>query len=137
MSINKIVSIVSYVLVGISVVLGILFYAHVITEEPFIIWAYILLGLTTAITLIFSFINIFQSKENAKKSLISILVIGALLFISFLLASSSIPQFFGSEDFNITPGVSKFVGTGLYMTYICGILAFLSVIYSEISSALR
>ena len=137
MSINKIVSIISYVLLGISVILGVLFYVHVITEEPFIIWAYILLGLAAAITLIFSVVNIFKSKENAKKSLISILLVGVLLLVSFLLASSSIPHFFGSEDFDITPGVSKFVGTGLYMTYICGALAFLSVIYSEISSAFK
>ncbi|MCK5823039.1 MAG: hypothetical protein KAG95_03485 [Bacteroidales bacterium] len=137
MSANKIVSIVSYFLLGLSALLGVLFYAHVITEEPFIIWAYILLGLAVAITLIFSIANIFQSKENAKKSLIFILIAGVLLLISFLLASSSIPHFLGYEAFDITPGVSKFVGTGLYMTYICGALAFLSIIYSEISSALR
>ena len=137
MSINKIVSIISYVLIGISVILGVLFYGEVITEEPFIIWAYILLGLATAITLIFSVVNIFQSKENAKKSLVSIIVIGVLLLISFLLASPSIPHFFGYEEFNITHGVSRFVGTGLYMTYICGALAVLSIIYSEISSAIR
>ena len=137
MSINKIISIISYVLLGISAILGVLFYGDVITEEPFIIWAYILMGLATAITLIFSVVNIFKSKENAKKSLISILFVGVLLLVSFLLASSSIPHFIGYEDFNITPGVSKFVGTGLYMTYICGTLAFLSIIYSEISSALR
>ncbi|MBE9466965.1 MAG: hypothetical protein IMY72_01435 [Bacteroidetes bacterium] len=137
MSINKIVSIISYVLMGISVILGVLFFGDVITENPFIIWAYILLGLAVAITLIFSVVNIFKSKENAKKSLISILLAGVLLLISFFLASSSIPHFFGWETFDITPGVSRFVGTGLYMTYICGAIAVLSIIYSEISAALR
>lgn len=137
MSISKIVSIISYILVGISAIFGVLFYANVITENSFIIWAYILLGLATSITLIFAIINIFKSKENAKKSLISLLIVAVLVFVSYLLASPSIPHFLGYEEFNITPGVSRFVGTGLYMTYISGILAFLSIIYSEISSALR
>ncbi len=137
MSISKIVSIISYILLGVCAILGIFFYTNVITENPFIIWAYILLGLAASIALIFSIINIFQSKENAKNSLIYLLIVGVLLFISYLLASSSIPHFFGSDAFNITAGVSRFVGTGLYMMYICGILAFLSVIYSEVSSAFR
>ncbi len=134
---SKILSIISDVLVGVSTLLGILFYANVITENPFIIWAYILLGLAVGLTLFFSIVNVFQSKENAKKSLISILIVGVLVFISYLLASPSIPHFLGYEAFNITHGISRFVGTGLYMSYICGTLAFLSVIYSEISSALR
>lgn len=133
---SKILPIISYLLLGISTLLGILFYANVITENPFIIWTYFLLGLAVALTLVFSIINIFQSKENAKRSLIYLILVGALVLISYLFASPSIPHFFGYQSFNITPGVSRFVGTGLYMTYICGTLAVLAILYSEIRSAL-
>ena len=136
-NISKIVTIGSYVLMGISALLVILFYAGTISEEPFIIWAYFLVILAVVSTVVFSFMQIFSSGKNAKKGLMGVGILVGLVVISWLIASPEIPQFLGVEDFDLTPAVSRNVGTGLIATYILAIVAIGSMIYSEVSGLFR
>ncbi|MCK4661680.1 MAG: hypothetical protein KAT68_02345 [Bacteroidales bacterium] len=139
-TISRIITIISIVLMGVSALLGLLFYIGVITEEPFIIWAYILVGTGAIAILVFSVMNIFSNKKAAKGSLIGLLFVAVLLFISYLLASDEILIFMGSEQFfeeggAISPNTfSKLVGTGIYSMYVLFVLAFASAIYVEIAS---
>lgn len=130
---RKLASILQIVLMVVSVVLFVLLVINIDDEknpgsvarlwiERNILWAYILFGLATVITVLFSIVQIFTDKAKAKSAIISLIFMGGILAISYALASGDLPSFFGVEKFiadgSLTESVSKWVGTGLYMTYI-------------------
>ncbi|PLX18893.1 MAG: hypothetical protein C0599_11570 [Salinivirgaceae bacterium] len=105
--------------------------------DNFVFVVYLLVGLAAAATVLFSILNVFSSAKTAKRSLVSLGLLGAVLFMAYSLASSEIPVFFGSENFDITPGVSRGVGTGLFAMYLFFVLAVLSIFYTEIRNAFK
>jgi len=143
---SKIISIVLWVLMGISIILLVLFYFGKVVpgtedtnlHEPvitqtFLVWAYILGGITAGLALTFPIINVIQNPKSAKKGLFVILGIAVLIFIAYSLASDhvlNIPGYDGKD--NVTKTL-KFTGTGLITMYILAGLAVLSIIYSEIA----
>ncbi|NOZ46160.1 MAG: hypothetical protein GXO79_05190 [Chlorobi bacterium] len=136
-NISKYISIGSYSIMGISALLAILFYAGVIGVDPFLIWAYILFSVAIVVTIVFSFVQIFSSTKSAKRGLMGIGILIVLVFISWLIASPEIPQFIGVDDFNLTPAVSRNVGTGLIVTYILAVVAIGSMLYSELKNIIK
>lgn len=134
---------VSIALLGISAILGALFYLDIITENLFLIWAYLLFGIAIIFTLVFSIMGIFTNKRAAKRSLVTIGIIAVIILLGYIFASGEILTFIGHEKFfyednSMDPHMfSKLVGTGLYTMYIFGIVAILSMIYSEVSKLFR
>ncbi len=126
------------VLLVISAVLFVIFYTQGESfTDTVMVWAYILLAITVVITIafpIFFFIN------NPKKGLTAIIGLAgfALLYAiaHFTMASGSIV---GDvyEKFEINEVTSLFIGSILYMTYILGGLAILSIFYAGISSLFK
>jgi hypothetical protein len=145
-TIRKTISIILYVLMGISVVLVALFYFGKLVpgtegtnmEEPVItgkilIWAAMLVILTAGLALIFPIINLVANPKSAKSGLFILLGVAVLIFIAYTLASNEvleIPGYIGKDNI---PGILKIAGTGLFTTYILTGLAMLSILYSEIS----
>jgi uncharacterized membrane protein YuzA (DUF378 family) len=105
--------------------------------DNFVYVVYLLVGLAAVATVLFSILNVFSSAKTAKRSLISLGLLGAVLFLAYSLASPEIPVFFGSENFDITPASSRGVGTGLYAMYLFFVLAVLSIFYTEIRNAFK
>jgi hypothetical protein len=160
--ISKFTSILSYVLFALSIIFSLLFYNSVVTSEPvpehivvplektmftmeqvgssldnFAYVVYLLLGLAAVSTIAFSILNVFKSAKTAKRSLVSIGFMAAVIFAAYLLSSSEIPQFFGAEKFNITAGTSQAVGTGLFSMYLFFVLAVVGILYTEIRGAFK
>jgi hypothetical protein len=145
--IRKIISIILYVLMGVSIVLVALFYFGKVVpgtegtnmEEPVItgkilIWAAILVIITAGLALIFPIIQLLTNLKSAKGGLFILLGVAVLIFIAYTLASNevlSIPGYTGTDN---VPGTLKIAGTGLFTTYILAGLAVLSILYSEIST---
>ena len=143
---TRIINIILWALLGISLVLFVLFYmgsAVPGTEgtnmyEPTITettlnWAYIMLFIAIALTIGFSVVNLITNPKALKRSLFILLGVGVLLVISYYLASDevlSMPGYEGSEN---VPKTLKFAGTGLYLTYILAGIATLSILYSEVA----
>ncbi len=125
------------VLLAISAILFITFYTR---GEDFttvvLSWAYILLAITALVTLIFPILYIIMNPKSGKTVLIGIIGFVVLFFIANSMASGNI-QGEVFETFNITEATSKFIGAMLNMTYILGVLAVLSIIYSGISSIFK
>ena len=145
-TIRKTISIILYVLMGISVVLVALFYFGKLVpgtegtsmEEPVItgkilIWAVILVIITLGLALIFPIINIFTNPKSAKSGLFILLGVVILVFVAYTLASNEVLKIPGYTGTDNIPGVLKIAGTGLFITYILAGLAVLSILYSEIS----
>jgi multisubunit Na+/H+ antiporter MnhF subunit len=142
-SITRFISILLYSMMGISALLAILFYVGAITEEPFLVWAYILFGIAALTTISFAFAGIFATKKAAKSSLIYLGVVVAIILLGYILASGEILTFSGHEEFfyennSMDPHVfSRIVGTAIYTMYIFGIVAVVSMLYSEVSKLFK
>ena len=144
--VRKIISIILYVLMGISLILVVMFYfGNVVPgtegtgmEEPLItgkilFWAAILVILTAGLTIIFPIIHLISNPKSAKQVLFVFLGVAILIFIAYSLASNEVLEIPGYTGKGNVPGTLKFVGTGLFLTYILAGLATLSILYSEIS----
>ncbi len=145
--IRKIITIILYVLMGVSIVLVTLFYFGKVVpgtegtnmEEPVItgkilIWAAILVTITAGLALIFPIIHLVTNLKSAKRGLFILLGVAVLIFIAYTLSSNevlTIPGYTGTDNVS---GTLKIAGTGLFTTYILAGLAVLSILYSEIST---
>ena len=96
-----------------------------------LIWAYILVAVGAGIAILAGLANMVTDKNAAKGGIISLAFMGAVVLVSYLLASPEIPQFVGVEKFindgTLNESVAKWVDTGLYTTYILLALAVLSI----------
>jgi len=121
------------VLLVISLIMFVLFYAVGEDYTSMVLtWAYILLALTLAITIIFPIINFITNPKKGKAVLIGLLGFVVLYLIAYSMSSGNVSGDI-YEKFNITAAVSRFIGAMLLMTYFLGGIALLSVIYSGIS----
>lgn len=148
-SIQKISSIVLYIIAGISVILAGMYYlggsvpetvGTTFEEKNFtsiiLIWAVILFVITGIVTLLFSLLNVISNTKVVKNFLIVILLAVVLLIVSYFMASSE-PLANLSVEKLPTASVLKWVGTGLNATYILAIVSFIGIIVSEVYNAFR
>lgn len=131
----KIINILFYVLFGVSILLGVIFYAVNSNEEPLIIGAYVMTILAAGSTLAFMIVNMFKDKKSLVTSLLVLGIFAVLIGISYAFASSVIPTDAAGVLFDITEQTSRWSGASLYMLYILLGVSFATLIYTEIRSA--
>jgi hypothetical protein len=144
---GKIVTILLWVLVIVSAVLVISLMVNISENEADatmggwinsnLIWAYILMIFGAGIAVLSGIFHMATDLNAAKKGLISLLFLGAVALVSYLLASDQIPQFIGVQKFindgTLTPQVAKNIDAGLYATYILLGLAVLSIVLAPVT----
>lgn len=105
-----------------------------------LIWVYILLAVSTGLAIFFAIFHTVSDRNSAKQGLVSVLFLGGVALVSYLLASPEIPQFLGVEKF-IAGGLNgrtvKLVDTGLIATYIMLAIAVLAFIAGPIIRIVR
>lgn len=96
-----------------------------------LVWAYILIAVGAGIAILAGLANMATDKKAAKGGVISLAFMGAVVLISYLIASPEIPQFVGVEKFlndgTLNESVAKWVDTGLYATYLLLGIAIVSI----------
>lgn len=106
-----------------------------------LIWAYILVAVGAGIAIFSSLFHMFTDKKAAKGGIISIVFMGIVVLLAWLLASPEIPQFIGVDKFladgTLNESVAKMVDTGLYATYILLALAVLAVASSSVMRLIK
>lgn len=132
---DKIAKIVQWFLYGlliISALLGILFYADVVSVDLLLNWGYVLLVLIIAATLITAVMGLVRNPRGSLKFLTMFAVVVVVGIISYALSTNdySVTEL---EKLKITASTSRMVGAGLYLTYFLGIVAILSIIYATVS----
>ena len=150
--IGKIVTIVLWVLLIVSSVLIVSLLVNInedVKTDPAmlswvnsnLIWAYILIAFGAGFAIIAGLLQTVTDKKAAKGGLISLVFLGTVALVSYLLASSEIPQFVGVDKFindgSLTEGIAKLVDTGLYATYILLGLAILSIVVTPVVRMFR
>jgi len=100
-----------------------------------IIWVYVLLIIGAGCAILFGLFNTLTNKQAAKSSLISLVFMGAVGVIAYVLASPEIPQFIGIDKFiaeGLTGNTVKLVDTGLHATYILLAIAVISIVLGPV-----
>jgi len=111
--------------------------AEPVITETILRWAYILLVIAAVFALVFPLIFIASNLKSAKRLGIVILIGAVLIFISNRLASDEVLNLIQYTGPDNVPGTLKTVGTFLIFTYILGVVAILSILYSAISNFFR
>ncbi len=103
--------------------------------NPFFYTSYILLGIGILITLLFAVIQMLMTPKTAIRALVSIGLLGVLYLIAYLSASGNIdaPVY---QEFSVSSGESRIIGSLIYLAYILGGLSVLAILYSAINSFL-
>ena len=131
---------------GLTVIFAIIFFLGGVVpgtegtryEEPkitnsFIVYAYILLGVTVLLTVFFSVRNFIVNPSNLKGTLITVVVAVVLIALAALIADNTVldlPHYKGKDN---VPRTLFLTDVGLYVGYFLLGLAFLSILYSVIS----
>lgn len=147
---SRISSIILYILMGISVILTLWFFFGGYVEgtkgtnfaEPnntswILIWAVILIGIAGLMALIFPVVYFILNPKHIVRNLILLGSIAVIIFILYQLASDEILNLVSYNGPDNVPTTLKITDTGLFLTYLLGAVAFLLIIYSEVSKAFK
>lgn len=144
---SKILSIVLYAILAITLVfaglfyfggdvVGATYYTPVYTET-FINWGIALVIGTAVITLLFEIVRLIFNPKNAVRSLVSIAIIALVIFIAYSMSDATILNLPGYEGSDNVPSMLILSDTFLYTMYFLFGGAFLAIIYSEVSRLFR
>lgn len=119
--------------------------SQAVTVSPLIILAYITLGLTVIIVLLFVLKGLFTNPEALKKAGISVGLLLLVAAISYFIAddANTIGFVEGGKVIELDNGqelsksTSKWIGASLYMFYILGAVAVATVIWAGVSKQLK
>lgn len=142
---SKILKIFLIVLLTLSAILTIVFYAggEDLNGDPkftnlYILWAYILTGMAVGLALVFPIIQMITNPKNAKKGLMGMVALVVVIAIAYFMSSS---ELLGITDTALvqydTPGTLRYAGMMINAVYLLSGLAILSMIYSEVSKAFK
>ena len=144
---NKILSILTVVMLVITLVLAAFFYfggvlegtkdKHPIYTGSFLNWAFVLTFISAGLAIIFPLIQMFQNPKAAIKGIGMFLGLGVIILIGYLFADGSIlsiPGYTGSPN---TEGWLKFSDTMLITMYVLGIGTILAIAVTEIIRKFR
>lgn len=145
---GKIVTIVLWVLLIISAVLVVSLMVNIDETNKTdptmlswvnsnIIWSYILVAVGAGIAIIAGLLHTISDSKALKGGIISLVFMGVVVLVAYLLASPEIPQFIGVDKFindgTLNEKVAKLVDTGLYATYILLALSILSIVFTSVT----
>jgi hypothetical protein len=134
---NKLFSYILIALLGISALLSILYIAGIfVSEGGLIFWCYILLGIAAVIAVAFPIITMAQNPKGAKNALIGVGALVLVCGIGYLMSGSEVHTNLDG-DLLAGGGTSKLSETGLIAFYILIIIAIGSIIFAEISKAIK
>jgi hypothetical protein len=132
---SKILNILLYVLLGVSALLGVLFYTDAVSADVIIYWCYILFFLGAASAIVLPLINLGKNPSGGKGALIGLIALVVVFVLSYVLAGDEmLPKY---ENFIDGPEDSKLVGMGLIAFYILAFGAIAAVVYSSISKLIK
>lgn len=102
--------------------------------SPLIYLSYVILFACVAVVLIYVFKNLFSNKETLKKSMITIGLLVGLLIISYIIADGS-DVYNVKKELLVSGSASKWVSTGLNMSYFLGFVSIGSLFFFMFKNA--
>ena len=112
-------------------------YASPVYTDELIWWAYILLGATAVLALLFPIGRLLTNPKQAVKTLIAIVGVCLLVLIAYSMSDGTIMNLPGYDGPDNVEGTLKFADTMLFTMYFLGIGAILAIIVTEILRRFR
>jgi hypothetical protein len=149
---SKLAKIVLWALMIISVIIFVFMFASIDSETNpgqkarnlmalNINWSIVLFAIAAITSLGFAVIQMAGDKSQAIGALIVLLIFAVIVGVSYSMATSEMPKFFGVDKFIadgvLTPSITRWIGAGLYVTYILFAGAFLSIIGFSVASIVK
>lgn len=119
------------VLLVLSAIPGILFYAGAMNTDTFLLWGKLMLILGVAVLILAPVYTMIVNPKNLIKMLISIVLLAVIVAVSYGFATNHMPAL-QLETYHITAETSKLIGMGLIATYITFGLSIVTILYSGI-----
>jgi hypothetical protein len=142
-TILNIFKVISLILIGLAVVFQIIVLikgedglVNSSVLDNYVLVAYVALGITAFLTILFPVIFMIQNPKSAIKLLLALVGLVVIGFICYSLATNTF-NVVQLETLKTTAEVSRSVGAALYFTYIVGGLAVVSIIYSGIAGLFK
>jgi NADH:ubiquinone oxidoreductase subunit K len=135
-SIANITRWILYLLLALSVIPGVLFYADLLSTELFINWAKILLIVGVAVMVLSPIYGFITNPQNIIKMLISIAVMVVVIVIAYGFAGNDFTEY-QLEELKTDAQTSTLVGLGLYATYITFGLTVVAIFYASITKIFK
>lgn len=101
----------------------------------FIAEGLIILGAILAIVM--PLIKSLGNPSSLVKTGIGVAALVVVFFIAYSMADSEVLPKYAVEPFNLTPGLSKFVGGSLLTTYALFVIAIVGIVFTEINKAIK
>ncbi|MFA8449904.1 MAG: hypothetical protein ACEPOW_04350 [Bacteroidales bacterium] len=134
---SKIPQYLLYLLLGVSVVIGVVYLFSNLDDnnnsifDTILIYGYILIAVTAVVAILGSVGNLISNPKGAMTTLIGIAGLIVLVIIAYALAGDSLTAKQVTE-YKLTAGDSKWVGTGIILTYFALGIAILSIVVTNI-----
>ncbi len=94
--------------------------------------------LAILVALFFPLFFTHHTKQSIIKAVILIVAVIAVIAIAYLLPDAQLSEeFMNNPDLNVSPAISKWVGTGCYLAYFLTAGAIIAIIYGAISDLLK
>lgn len=135
----KLAKYLKWILLGLSAILLVVFFlmphstASDLIIDTYIVWAYVLVGISLLLVLAFLLLDVSKSKKSLVTFLLLIVGACALVAACWLLA----PGGEVATNAVYTPKVSKFSDAALYVTYAMVAASIVAIIWSAISNAIK
>ncbi|PSK97944.1 hypothetical protein [Cecembia rubra] len=82
-------------------------------------------------------IKSFDNPSSLVKTGLAVVALGVVFFVAYSISDGDVLPKFAAEPFNLTPGMSKFVGGSLYTTYALFIIAIVGIVFTELNKAIK
>jgi len=122
---------VLYVLLILSAIPGILFYAHVMSTDLFLNWGKFMLILGVAVLILAPIYTIIVNPKNLIKMLFSVVFLVIILAVSYGFATNQLSAL-QLETYQISAETSRLVGMGLIAVYITFGISIITILYSGV-----
>lgn len=129
--ISKYANLVLYVLMAVSALLSILFYAGTIETDTLLRWGYLLIIVGVIIALASPVIGFISNPKGVVKLLVSLGIVALIAIVSYSFSDNTFSEV-KLQTLNVTAETSKTVGMGLLFTYILAVISLLTILYSSV-----
>jgi uncharacterized membrane protein YjfL (UPF0719 family) len=105
--------------------------------DIFIYVAEIMIIVGALIAIVMPLIKSLDNPGSLLKTAIGVAILVVVFFIAYSISDGDVLPKYAAEPFNLTPGMSKFVGGSLITVYGLFIIAILGIVLTEINKAVK
>jgi hypothetical protein len=105
--------------------------------DIFIYVAEILIVIGAIAAILMPLVKSLDNPGSLLKTGVGVAILAVVFFIAYSISDGDVLPKYAAEPFNLTPGMSKFVGGSLITVYALFILAIFGIILTEINKAIK